>query len=107
LHLLAPSPHRFRAAILQSGTTDTWPYYSAGANQPSFLSVLNATGCADLACLRAIPLAELIAATNTTAYRWGPVVDGVFLAELPSRLIAQGKMARMSLLLGRTSWTSK
>jgi acetylcholinesterase len=86
---------------LESGSATTNGYSSASDYEPSYQSVLNATGCGTLTCLRALPLPELVAATNKSVYSWNPVVDGTFLPDRPSVLIASGRMVRVPLLLGR------
>jgi hypothetical protein len=104
LHLLyagQPSTNLFRGAILESGSATSNGYNSASDYEPSYRSVLNTTGCGSLACLRALPLPELVAATNKSVYSWNPVVDGTFLPDRPSVLIASGRMVRVPLLLGR------
>jgi acetylcholinesterase len=99
------STNLFRAGILESGTTSTWLYRPASAYQPSYDAIVKNTTCAgtsdSLACLRSLPVDQFIAATNRSVYGWGPVIDGVFLPEAPSHLLAAGKHVRVPLLLGR------
>jgi acetylcholinesterase len=107
LHLLygsQTSTDLFRGAILESGSATSSPYKTVGEYQPSYDAVINSTGCAGtsntLDCLRKVPLDTFVAATNKSVYSWYPVVDGVFLKDLPSRLLKAGQLARVPLLLG-------
>jgi acetylcholinesterase len=79
---------------------------TAADSQPSYDAIVNSTGCASspntLDCLRRVPVDDFIAATNKSVYVWTPVVDGVFLKDLPTRLLKRGKHIRVPLLLGRT-----
>jgi acetylcholinesterase len=110
LHLVAGgarSTDLFRGAIMESGTTYTTVFQPASAYQAQYDAVTKAAGCDSakdtLACLRAVPLSTFTAATNRSNLGWNPVVDGVFLPEYPSRLLAAGKYVRVPILLGGTS----
>ncbi|KAJ4151434.1 hypothetical protein LMH87_012135 [Akanthomyces muscarius] len=109
LHLLAhapSSPPPFQRAIMQStalekGITGT---YTAEAMS----RVLSATNCSStpedhqVACLRALPMAALVAAAADTYSAapdhnigdiWLPQVDGDFLPDAPSALVRGGRLA--------------
>jgi acetylcholinesterase len=109
LHLLyggQTSTNLFRAGILESGSATSSPYKPASEYQPSYDAVVNSTGCSSasntLDCLRNVPLDQFVAVTNKSIYSWYPAVDGVFIKDLPSRLLTSGKHVRVPLLLGRT-----
>jgi carboxylesterase type B len=86
---------------MESGSPTSSSYKSTAQYERDVQRVLNATGCADLACLRAAPIDTVIAATNQSYYSWFPVVDGTFLVDHPTKLMAAGKIARVPVLLGR------
>jgi acetylcholinesterase len=98
------STNLFRAAILQSGSATSTLYKTDEEYQPSYDSVVNSTGCSSLAstldCLRNPPTDTLVAASNKTVYSWNPVVDGVAVKDLPSKMLKTGKGAHVPLLLG-------
>ena len=73
--------------------------------------VLQATGCADLACLRALPSDTLGNSTTTImasgyssglygfgSYWFGPSVDGEIIQDLPSNEFRRGHFSKMPLL---------
>lgn len=88
----------FHAGIVQSGaygdcaarTRET-----AVAQGRAFMAKLD---CADTACLRAKPAAEILAAQ--AGLNWGPVIGGDFLPEQPAALYAKGAAARVPVLNG-------
>ena len=62
-------------------------------------------GAANLAALRAIPDTALLRLSSTQGMpRFGPNVDGYFFPEVPSRIFAEGKQAKVPLLAG---WNSE
>lgn len=61
-------------------------------------------GAPTLAALRALPADTLLAAQGTTRdLRAGPILDGYVLTEAPSVTFADGKAARVPLLVGSNS----
>lgn len=110
----------FRGAAMESG--NPVPYQSLNGSefyQPIYDNITanvpdatvaggNAT-CADavdsLACLRAARYADLNAAFNTSrvADAWFPVVDGDFVTEYPSRLLARDAFVHVPIISGANS----
>lgn len=61
----------------------------------------NNTSSSSLDCLRALPFAELDAALNgTDATPWAPMLDGDFIADYPTNLLAAGRFPRVPVLIG-------
>jgi carboxylesterase type B len=95
----------FQAAILESGgpegaSLNTLPFYSAATD-----NLTRTVGCprtwtnpAQLACLRNLSSEALFASNYTVV--WNPIVDGDFLTDYPSSLLAQNKFIRVPLLTG-------
>lgn len=95
----------FQAAILESGgpegaSLNTLPFYSAATD-----NLTRTVGCprtwtspSQLACLRNLSSAALFASNYTVV--WNPIVDGDFLTDYPSSLLAQDKFIRVPLLTG-------
>ncbi|KAF4992123.1 hypothetical protein FDECE_13794, partial [Fusarium decemcellulare] len=108
-------------------STDAAPQWSAGIAQSMFLPsvytvdemrfhydyLLSATNCTNLECLRSLPSDQLQAANvaipfpgqnDTALFGYGPVIDGSFLPDRPSRLLEQGRFARdKPMLLGSSN----
>ncbi|KAI8228301.1 Lipase 4 [Colletotrichum sp. SAR 10_99] len=99
----------FRSAILESGSSVA-KFVGADAWQPYFEALLAKTGCADasdrLACVRALPWQTLNAIFNgtnplsVTAPTISAVIDGDFISDKATTLLAEGKFAPVPLLLG-------
>ncbi|WP_228044696.1 carboxylesterase/lipase family protein [Streptomyces ferrugineus] len=88
----------FRAGIIQSGAYEDCggrTHETALAQGAAFAEKL---GCADLACLRAKPAAEILAAQN--GFDWAPVVGGAFLPRQPKEAFAQGAAAGVPVMNG-------
>ena len=95
----------FQAAILESGgpegaSLNTLPFYSAAT-----YNLTRTVGCprtwtspSQLACLRNLSSEALFASNYTVV--WNPIVDGDFLTDYPSSLLAQNKFIRIPLLTG-------
>lgn len=114
-HLAMPgSRGLFARAILQSGGCEKALYASAAEAEAQADALAAKVGCAGsssgadvLACLRAKPAAELLAALPMKrglvllpGIWWGPVVDGVELPREPLEQIRAGGFANVPLLLG-------
>jgi carboxylesterase type B len=93
----------FRAAICESGG----PFYYGTFNDDStsesqYSAVLSATNCTNaastLACVQSAAFEDLNG-VFATQY-WFPVVDGVFIANYTSTLLAKGHFVRVPLLIG-------
>lgn len=88
----------FRAGIIQSGAygdCGARTHETAVAQGAAFAQRL---GCADLACLRAKPAAEILAAQ--AGFDWGPVVGGAFLPRQPEEAFARGAAAGVPVMNG-------
>ncbi|KAJ7449508.1 carotenoid ester lipase precursor [Mycena latifolia] len=101
----------FRAAFMQSG--GPVPVGPLEHGQKYYDAIVQQTGCADaadtLACLRTVPYAKLTAAQDATPSIWGhqslagawfPREDGVFLTDIPLRLVQQGRVANVPFVAG-------
>ncbi|KAL1861430.1 hypothetical protein VTK73DRAFT_7112 [Phialemonium thermophilum] len=96
----------FRAAILQSGTALGPALHSVAdlddTYQPIYDNVTRAVGCAgrddSLQCLRDVPYEVLFRAFEPFVLT--PIVDGDFLARLPSESFARGLVADVAILAG-------
>ncbi|KAJ3542374.1 hypothetical protein NMY22_g3531 [Coprinellus aureogranulatus] len=114
LHLVAQEGERlFRGAIAQSVYRTPLP--SPEQQVPLFRYYAETAGCGtgsvieQLACLRKAPVSALAKAQDTarppnfTASGYNtfhPVVDGKVITDYPTRLISQGKFARVPLIVG-------
>ncbi|KAH7123231.1 Alpha/Beta hydrolase protein [Dactylonectria estremocensis] len=87
----------FRAAILQSGSA-----LGPGTNQAIYNNVTETVGCSKhkdpLQCLRKVNYKTLFKALEPFVVT--PVIDGVFLKQLPSESFKEGKVANVAVLLG-------
>ncbi|KAK2757275.1 hypothetical protein FQN54_004789 [Arachnomyces sp. PD_36] len=96
----------FRGAILESGTSLAVevisPSQLESSYQPWYDNATQATGCSDaedtLECLRNVPYEDLYDAISIQNYF--PIVDGEFLARLPSESYAKGLVADVAILAG-------
>ncbi|MFE5819033.1 carboxylesterase/lipase family protein [Streptomyces sp. NPDC056479] len=87
-----------RAGIIQSGAYGDCAartQETAVAQGAAFASKL---GCADLACLRAKPAAEILAAQG--GFDWAPVAGGAFLPRQPKEAFARGAAAGLPVMNG-------
>lgn len=102
-HVASPSSAGlFHRAISQSGGCTT--YVATDAEARAATAALAAdTGCGtaadELACLRALPVAELLARSGP----FGPTVDGGFIPEQPRHLFDRGEFNRVPYILGSNS----
>ncbi|KAH9058058.1 carotenoid ester lipase precursor [Lactarius vividus] len=101
----------FRAAFMQSGSPTATGGITHG--QRYYDDLVESTGCSGssdtLACLREAPYQKLKAAMDSTpslfayqsiALAWQPRVDGIFLADVPQKLVQEGKVARIPFVTG-------
>ncbi|TXS46131.1 carboxylesterase family protein [Streptomyces sp. uw30] len=87
-----------RAGIIQSGAygdCGARTHETATAQGAAFAQKL---GCTDLACLRAKPAAEILAAQGM--FDWAPVAGGAFLPRQPKEAFAQGAAAGVPVMNG-------
>jgi para-nitrobenzyl esterase len=107
IHLVSPtSKGLFARALMESGqcTADTLPTAEATAAH-----VLSAVGCDTasdpIACLRALPAADLIQKApgslgSTQGFRYQSTIDGYVLADAPMTLLASGAGQPVPFVLG-------
>ncbi|MEV5978303.1 carboxylesterase family protein [Streptomyces sp. NPDC052114] len=92
----------FRAGIVQSGAYGDCAGRERARAVADGAAFAKKAGCPDprtaLACLRARPAAELLAAQ--ASFDWGPVVGGAFLPSQPTEAYAKGTAARVPVLGG-------
>jgi para-nitrobenzyl esterase len=103
-HLVSPgSAGLFHRAIAQSGAYAlNQPSLATGEAQGS--AYATAVGCPgqDLACLRAVPVAGLLAKQSTSATAYMPRVDGVVLPMSIGPALASGQFTRVPVIEGST-----
>ncbi|CAK7213506.1 hypothetical protein SBRCBS47491_001823 [Sporothrix bragantina] len=99
----------FRGGIMESGAASWNPMYTAGQAQAAFDAIVGNTSCANassssnssvLGCLSSIPFAELNASVAMSTATWQPNVDGDILQDYPSKLLAAGKVAPVTIMHG-------
>ncbi len=93
-------------AIGESGSLlGLQPLPTLGQAEQTGAAFAAAAGAPSLAALRALPAAQLLAATSQpNAPRFGAVVDGYFLPRPPAEIFAAGQQAHVPLLVG---WNSQ
>lgn len=87
----------FIKAIIQSGTYDKGAIPLAEA-ETAYQILLNETNCRSLSCLRDLDAVTLFAKCNMCGR--GPVVDGAWLMDAPTDIIAEGKHHKVPVLMG-------
>ncbi|GHJ89343.1 hypothetical protein NliqN6_5745 [Naganishia liquefaciens] len=102
----AASP--FQAAIMQSIGND--PYPLSSVYEQCFGNVTHFVGCdqeADvMRCLRSTATSALIAAVNHRPQplcKYLPIVDGDIIQDIPTKMIAQGRFAKVPVMAGHTT----
>jgi len=99
----------FEGAIAQSIGTDPIPtpdvYEACFGNATQNIGCDGLSGPSDtMTCLRAASVGAIVSAINNRGgCKFLPVVDGTFLADLPSRLIQAGKLLNVSFIGGHTT----
>ncbi|BBC38184.1 Carboxylic ester hydrolase [Streptomyces graminofaciens] len=88
----------FRAGIVQSGAYGDCAARTHGTAVAQGRAFMEKLGCADTACLRAKPAAEILAAQ--AGLSWGPVTGGAYLPVQPFEAFAKGAAARVPVLNG-------
>jgi acetylcholinesterase len=103
---------KWRSGIAQSIYLP--PVYTVEEMDFHYTALLNNTQCDSLACLRALPTADLQYANiatpfpgqqDTPIFGYGPVVDNKLLPDTPTTLLKRGKFARDKPLIIGTSLT--
>jgi para-nitrobenzyl esterase len=109
LHMVSPkSSGFFHRAIIQSGPCDKVDAEDdAMAQGSTFVDALGCKGDPDvLACLRAKPIEDVMAALPTSAdflggdVSWFPIVDGVVIPAPPLDLLAAGTFEKVPVITG-------
>lgn len=95
----------FRGAIMESGAP---VYYHKLDNhaefEPKYQSSLNAIGCANLVCLRALHCDDLNRAINgTRIIEWGPAIDYDLIQPFTSTQLLSGNFVQMPIRSGANS----
>ncbi|KAH6611774.1 Alpha/Beta hydrolase protein [Chaetomium sp. MPI-SDFR-AT-0129] len=106
----------FRGVIAESGYGGYIGRFPGGLNatnlmQDTYDTLVQNTTCVEtvgtpesLDCLRTLPLEDLHNALNGTAANpWGPVLDGDFIADYPSKQLSEGRFPKVSVLIGCNS----
>ncbi|MBB6562048.1 para-nitrobenzyl esterase [Acidovorax soli] len=92
----------FHRAMMQSGGGAEYSNLSADAATAVGDAAVKALGCAgasdQVACLRALPVAAILAAQG--AGKWRPTVDGQVLTQVPLRAFATGDFNRVPVMVG-------
>lgn len=97
----------FRAAIAESGGPNLFGESNAVSAQQGYDVVVKTTGCStaddQISCLRGLPFDTLNNVLNATAGYFQPVIDGDFLATLPSKQLESGAFVHVPFLIGANS----
>ncbi|GHH28464.1 carboxylesterase/lipase family protein [Streptomyces lanatus] len=88
----------FRAGIIQSGAYGDCAARTHEAAVAQGASFAERLGCTDLACLRAKPAAEILAAQG--GLDWAPVAGGAFLPRQPKEAFDHGAAAGVPVMNG-------
>ena len=113
MHMVAPgSRGLFHRAIMQSGLCTPVASPTPEALEASAAKLATDLGCppgaGQLACLRAKPAADVLAASATgpgvfgTGLIWAPVPDGASLPGDPAQLVREGRFQRVPMIVGTT-----
>ncbi|KAI9159086.1 Lipase 4 [Paramyrothecium foliicola] len=105
----------FQAAIGQSGFGGILARFPGGHNatgmqQSTYDKLVDSTSCASgnpggsLDCLRSLPFEEINTALNVTGeFTFPPILDGDFIADYPSKQLADGRFPKIPILIGSTA----
>jgi para-nitrobenzyl esterase len=101
-HLVSPAATGlFDRAIAQSGCG--FPLPTQASQQTNGKAWGDSLGCADVACLRGKPAAELLTASARPTARWVPNVDGAILPSQVTDALKSGRFHRVPVLQGTTA----
>lgn len=97
----------FAKAIIMSGACSDALYKSADEGIALGDELMKAVGCADAACMKALPVDKLVTALKMRrgllllpGVWWSPIIDGKELPKMPLAAIRAGEAAQVPLLLG-------
>ncbi|KAH0429939.1 carboxylesterase [Colletotrichum camelliae] len=101
-HLMARDEGLFGGAIAQSGGPfSTAAFLSDAEKRVQFGSVLNATGCAEVECLRSVIPAEVLnKASMAVPYSHTFALDGDLVTDASCNLLRAGRFVKVPLLIG-------
>ncbi|MGP2438606.1 carboxylesterase/lipase family protein [Streptomyces sp. JW3] len=91
----------FDRAIAQSGCGFTLP--TQESQERGGTAWAQSLGCADAACLRALPADRLLTAAQSPTARWTPNVDGAVLPRQVTDALESGRFHRVPVLQGTTA----
>ncbi|KAJ7271103.1 alpha/beta-hydrolase, partial [Mycena rebaudengoi] len=96
-----PNSDLFRAAIIDSGVfaASNASLESQTASWETFVNVTSCRSTPTLACLRGIPMADMLVASASTLYNPASVPDGDFLQLPIYEAIEQNKLAKVPLII--------
>ncbi|MFV0134361.1 carboxylesterase/lipase family protein [Streptomyces sp. HMX87] len=101
-HLVSPRARGlFDRAIAQSGCG--FPLPTQESQERTGAAWAGSLGCTDVACLRARPAADILAAAQAPTARWVPNVDGRVLPHQVTDALASGRFHRVPVLQGTTA----
>jgi carboxylesterase type B len=96
----------FRGGIMESGAASWNPMYTAGQAQNAFDAIAGNTSCANVGsssvidCLGSIPFTEFNSSAAMSTHSWQPTVDDDIIQDYPSKLLAAGKVAPVTIMHG-------
>lgn len=94
----------FHRGIMESGAIGSSSFSSVDEVQANYDNVTKQVGCdgADdtLACLKKVPADKLNDVFNQSSLQYGPVLDGGFIPDYPTKLMDQGKFAKVPVIVG-------
>jgi carboxylesterase type B len=112
-HMLAfngRNDNLFRGAIMESGAPTTGLYQSStsSGSQSAYNTVVSKAGCSSasdkLSCLRALSYSAIYNAlqpsSSFTLPTFFPVIDGGFIAQSPSKQVANGQFIKIPTIQG-------
>ncbi|KAJ6618669.1 Alpha/Beta hydrolase protein [Mycena sp. CBHHK59/15] len=97
----------FRAAVIESSGND--PFYTADHAEQCFGNVTKQVGCDTasdvVGCLRKASLGAIVSAVNNkpSTCKFEPVIDGGYIPDITSKLLAAGKFSKVPILAGHTA----
>jgi para-nitrobenzyl esterase len=91
----------FDRAIAQSGCG--FPLPTRASQEQNGTAWADSLGCADTACLRALPADRLLTAAQSPTARWVPNVDGEVIPAQVTDALASGRFHRVPVLQGTTA----
>ncbi|KAJ7481659.1 carboxyesterase [Mycena latifolia] len=97
----------FRAAVIESSGND--PFYTTEHTEECFGNVTKAVGCTGVSdvvsCLRKASIGAIVSAVNNkpSTCKYEPVIDGDYIPDLTTKLLAAGKFSKVPILAGHNA----